>query len=128
MSHPIFHFGYSGQNFDDITTSIAQSGAILVDIRYSPRSRVSTWRQAAFEKRLGGRYRWKGDLLGNRNYGGGPIDVVDLRGGLQFIQESAAQCPVVIMCVCPTAEGCHRQSIVLALQEAGLDVIEGLPC
>lgn len=127
MPHPIYHFGYTGRDLEDITSRIAQSGAILVDIRYSPRSRVPSWRQAAFEKHLGRRYRWKGDLLGNRNYGGGPVDIVDLSQGLQFIQDSARQCPVVIMCVCAKVEGCHRQPILLALQEAGFEVIDGLP-
>ena len=127
MTHPIYAFGYTGRQLDAIVESIVTADAVLVDIRFNPRSRVPTWNRKALEGRLGDRYRWAGDLLGNRLYKTDAIEIVDLAPGLDLVAALAENRPVALMCVCAQPSGCHRQPILAALTDRGFQVSNDLP-
>ncbi|MCA9831535.1 MAG: DUF488 domain-containing protein [Dehalococcoidia bacterium] len=126
MPHPIYAFGYTGRQLDAVVDNIVAADAVLVDIRFTPRSRVPTWNRKALETRLGERYRWAGDTLGNRLYKSDTIEIVDLAAGLDLIAEISEQHPVALMCVCASPVGCHRETIVTALAGSGRQVSDEL--
>ena len=73
----IYTIGYTGIPFAQLQAFLDAHQAFLVDIRYSPRSRNPVYNQKALQAALSGRYVHVGEL-GNRNYKGGPIAIVDL--------------------------------------------------
>lgn len=125
--HPIYAFGYTGRQLDAIVDSIVAADAVLVDIRFNPRSRVPMWNRGPLERRLGERYRWAGDTLGNRFYKTDAIEIVDLAAGLDLVAKLVERHPVALMCVCAEPRGCHREPIVAALTQRGFHVLDGLP-
>lgn len=87
---------------------------LLVDTRYSPRSRLVAWTQPALKKRFGERYRWAGAYLGNINYAnGGPIMLADPRTGIggliMYLREGH---DLILLCGCRDYEQCHLRVIV----------------
>ena len=77
--------------------------APLCDIRYSPHSRNPAYTQA--------RYRHV-PALGNRNYRGGEIAIVDYPTGLQQIAAVLQDWPaVILLCVCADVQTCHRKGV-----------------
>jgi uncharacterized protein (DUF488 family) len=84
-----------------------QLDAVVVDIRFSPRSRNPHWTAGRLTSLLGERYRHLA-VLGNRNYKGGPIEFVDLEEGVVKVGELLREQPVILLCVCADVERCHR--------------------
>lgn len=104
-------YGYTGGTVADLQAYRA-AGAWIADVRYSPRSRVVQWRGEELANVLGARYVQLGFLLGNRNYrSGGPIQIVDLENGLPILRDLLKARPVVLLCACEHAAGCHRKVI-----------------
>ena len=60
--------------------------------------------------------------LGNRNYKGGPISIVDYEAGKAAIERSGR--PVILTCVCRDYTTCHRRAVAERLREEGLEVEE----
>jgi len=92
---------------------------LLIDTRYSPRSRIPGWSEAALRRRFGERYRWTGETLGNVNYArGGPIRLADPARGIadviQCLREGHA---LILLCGCREYTSCHRRLIVERLVE-----------
>ena len=54
--NPIYTFGYANADLADLV-ALAEQGAVIVDIRYHPTSRLPQWRQEAL-RRAGRRLRW----------------------------------------------------------------------
>jgi uncharacterized protein (DUF488 family) len=69
MFQPLYTFGYSGKQPEELHTLAEQLDALVADIRFSPRSRVPHWNGGSLVRRLGHRYRHL-PALGNRNYKG----------------------------------------------------------
>ena len=125
--NPIYAFGYTGRHLSTIAESLAKADAMLLDIRYSPRSRAPMWNRKNLESVLGDRYLWAGDTLGNRLYRTDDIEIVDLSAGLELIVSLAAKRPVALMCVCASLDGCHRAVITRALVAKGYEVFHHPP-
>ena len=107
MLHWLYTYGYSGRLPDQLQTLAEQLNAVVADIRFSPRSRLPDWSAGRLQKLLGDPYRHL-PSLGNRNYKGGPIEFVDLEGGVVEVGQLLRQQPVILLCVCADVQRCHR--------------------
>lgn len=106
--HPLYTFGYSGRRPEELLALAEQLDAIITDIRFSPRSRVPQWSGGRLVRFLGDRYCHL-PALGNRNYKGGPMELVDPETGIAQVADLLAHQPVVLLCVCADVERCHRR-------------------
>jgi uncharacterized protein (DUF488 family) len=95
-------------------TLAEQVDALVVDIRFSPRSRIAHWSGGRLAKLPGNRY-YHLPALGNRNYKGGPVDIVDLEGGMAQVAALLARQPVILLCVCSDLHRCHRLLVAEAV-------------
>jgi uncharacterized protein (DUF488 family) len=125
----VYSFGYHGWRLETVAPQLLARGLTVVDIRLKPYSRTPEWNQKRLEAVLGPtHYLWLGASLGNRNYKGGPIDIIDLDRGLQVLRTTIADGhTVVVMCMCPQVGECHRQVVLDQLRADGLTVVELAP-
>lgn len=121
MTQQVHTLGYSNIKLPRLAELVDELDAIVFDVRFSPRSRNPTWSGGNLRAVLGDRYRHVKDL-GNRNYRGGPIDLVDYEAGRQQIEQSDK--PVILMCVCSDYARCHRSTIAARLRAEGFQVTE----
>lgn len=118
----VFTTGYTGKRPDDLRALVTRLGAVLFDIRFSPRSRVPRWEKGALVELLGADYRHL-PALGNTNYRErAEIRIADLEGGLAAVLEETR--PVVMLCACEDPETCHRRTVARALEARGVVVEE----
>ena len=120
----IHTLGYSGWNVDAVASLLERLDAVLVDVRMSPRSRNSDYSGKRLAERLGERYVHVREL-GNSNYRGGPIRLVDFKAGALRVEELIdAGRTCVVMCACADVNICHRKHVAEALGNLwGLDVV-----
>ena len=52
--------------------------------------------------------------LGNRNYKGGPVELVDLDAGLTVVHQLLETSPVILLCACRDLLRCHRRLVAEA--------------
>lgn len=84
--YQLYDLGYNEIRSVDLLAATAEIlGAIVLDIRFSPRSRDPNWRMPALMNRLQESYTHVA-ALGNRNYKSGPIQIVDLDAGLRAVE------------------------------------------
>ena len=121
----LYTLGYTGWTPEALAGSVIVLEAVLADIRYSPRSRVPHWNQAHLVRLLARRYRHL-KALGNRNYKGGDIELVDLPDGLRHLEALLAEyAAVILMCACRDLGTCHRRVVADACRDAlGLEATE----
>ena len=100
----IYTLGYTGITLAQLQALLDAHQAILVNIRYRPSSRNPSFRQHALQGRLGSRYVHVG-ALGNRNYQGGPIAIVDLDAGIATVGSFPDQRPSHCCASAPTSTG-----------------------
>jgi hypothetical protein len=105
---------------------MTQPHMLLIDTRFSPKSRWPEWREGALRAKYGGRYRTAGAYLGNVNFQGGPIQIADLDEGLRgvclYLNEGH---DLILLCQCPTYASCHRKVLVDQLVErTSVEVIQ----
>jgi uncharacterized protein (DUF488 family) len=117
----VYTIGYSGRQPQHLLNLAARIDAVIYDIRFSPRSRVPAWNGRALAAAWGDRYRHVG-TLGNKNYKGGDIELVDYEAGKAAI--AASPKPVILMCVCADPAICHRTFIAQLLRRDGFAVEE----
>lgn len=113
----VYHLGYNARGSEQrLKTVMDKPRVLLIDTRFRPDSYKPGWKWQALQARYGDRYRKAGHCLGNRNYHGGPIDIVDLdtgiQGSLQYLQEGY---DLLYLCRCPGAT-CHRYIVLNELQ------------
>lgn len=121
----IYTIGYSGSTPQDIHKFVEELDAILVDIRYSPKSRQPQWNSGALYSTFPrGRYTWARSL-GNRNYNNdGPIQLDDPDLGLALVRALTRSLSVILMCGCRDVRRCHRKVAAEYLAgELGFDVV-----
>jgi len=108
MDKQLFDIGYMEIKDPQLLKQVAEKlDAIIVDARFSPRSRNPKWNQSNLVTLLKDRYEHvKG--LGNKNYKGGPIEFLDLEEAIREVDNLLTQKPVILMCMCPNRERCHR--------------------
>ncbi len=119
----LYTYGYTGATPADLTAYIDELDAYLIDIRYSPRSRVPQWRRDALQRLAGvtehgrPRYRHIG-AFGNVNYAGdGPIEISSPIVGLREIAPYRAARPVILLCGCRDWQTCHRRAVATLVDE-----------
>lgn len=111
----LYTLGYSGWEPHQIRDAVEELDAVLLDVRFMPFVRNKKFTRDAFGHLLGERYRWVRDL-GNKNYKGGPIELVDLDRGVEVVEEIVMLGQsAVLMCVCKTIRFCHRRPAASAI-------------
>lgn len=109
MPNTIYTLGYTGQKPTAIRDFVKKIGGILVDIRYSPYSRVTQWHKRSLEKLMGTGSYVHLQELGNVNYReGGIIKLHDVKRGSAKLAQLVNQKNVVLLCACEEVESCHR--------------------
>lgn len=116
-----YAIGYSGRSVAEVRALAERLDATILDVRLSPRSRRPEWSGRNLTEALGDRYL-HAPMLGNRNYQGGPVGIVNLIEGIALIAEHPR--PVILMCLCADWRTCHRTLIGKALRQRGYIVTE----
>lgn len=121
---PVYLFGYSGKTDEQIEQAIGENG-LLLDIRYSPRTRRAGYSRAGLVRTFGDRYHHIREL-GNADYQTGGIRLADPDAGLARIDALAAEHdgPLFLMCVCGDGRTCHRRTVGELLEKRGYSVAE----
>ncbi len=122
MTRLIYTTGYSQWTPEALEQRVAEVKGQLCDIRYQPRSRLGPWNQKPLQQRFGSRYCHIVEL-GNLNYKGGPVALVNIEAGLNKLREllKASDASLILMCMCREARSCHR-SVVAAYIRNDLDI------
>lgn len=109
--NPLYTIGYSGLDRNALAAFVQAEGALVIDTRLVPQSRLPQWRKAALERALGERYRHVVEL-GNVNYKtDGPVELKDQTNGLRIVLQALAEQPVVLLCGCRDVVTCHRKTV-----------------
>lgn len=118
----VYTVGYSGQRPERLQALIEKLGALLVDVRFSPRSRNPRWGQPALREMFGDRYVHLPEF-GNAAYKHrGQIILVDIEGGLRKTRALLETRPIVLMCACKRHWNCHRADCASLLAKEGFPV------
>lgn len=121
MTTTVYLTGYSGKSPDDILEILTEINGNLFDVRFSPRSRNPEWSKKRLTEFFGDRYAHV-NALGNKNYKGGDIEIVNYEAGKQMILDSDR--PVLLLCMCARAGWCHRTTVGDLLRVDGFTVYE----
>jgi uncharacterized protein (DUF488 family) len=114
--HKLYTLGYTGIKPDQLLTKAIELEAIVLDIRYAPRSRVLQWNAMELARRLGQSYQHV-PALGNVNYkNGGPIEINRPRIGTQQVVSMLVTQAVILLCACPDVSTCHRRVVAEMVQ------------
>lgn len=118
----VYTIGYSDRTPQELKAIVDGLGAQLVDVRFSPASRLPQWSGKRLRELFGERYTHLRQF-GNVNYkNGGPIQLVDYESGRVLLD--VMDRPVVLMCVCANPGVCHRTHIARRLRLDGFEVEE----
>ena len=92
---------------EDLLAQAERLDAIVVDIRYVPKSNRTGWSKFDLMTVLKRRYIWSEDL-GNVNYMRQdlPIVIHYLERGLKQLIDLKSD--IILLCYCPKPEKCHR--------------------
>lgn len=119
----VYTFGYTGRQPQELAAIAASLDALVIDVRYSPFSRNHIWNKKQLVALLGDRYRHV-KALGNENYKGGPIKLLDPQAGVREVSALLDTQPVILTCVCQNVNWCHRKvAAELLAEELGVEVI-----
>jgi hypothetical protein len=123
--HELYDVGYLTLKQAEVLKRAAVAlDAVVLDVRFSPKSMDPQWRKNALAELLGDRYEWC-QALGNKNYKGGDIEFADLKTGLERIAELLETRSVILMCACWNRPQCHRTVIAFEYeQQHGVKSIE----
>jgi hypothetical protein len=115
--------GYGAVRRPDLLRLVNVIDAHLLDTRHSPHSTDPQWTKAACQATFGKAYRHM-PALGNRNYGGGEIQIADLPAAIAAISDMIQRRPVILMCACWHLDSCHRKVAADAISAAlGCEVV-----
>ena len=121
MEYKIFTTGYTGKDINDLRPMLDALDAVLVDVRFSPYSKVMHWRQTYLKALLGEKYRHIPNL-GNRTFKENKITIQNLQLGLETLLNLKTN--MVLMCVCKELEHCHRRLIITELEKREIETEE----
>jgi uncharacterized protein (DUF488 family) len=117
MDRQLYTLGYHGWTLRKVVEMVAMHQAILMDIRYSPMSWQQQWTRKSLLAVLGEHYLHV-PALGNRNYRGGEIEIVEYEAGRELVCEQLSTGRnVMLMCVCRDVATCHRLQVARRLEE-----------
>lgn len=122
----IYTTGYTGKKPEDLKSLVKRLGARLIDIRYSPNSRVPQWRQKALLELVGETY-YHLPMLGNKAYREGRIEIWNFESGESWLfwhTKDHPEQPIILLCACKDYETCHRKVVADGLRERGYEVEE----
>lgn len=114
--------GYTGRTPQDLLTLAEERNALLIDIRLSAASRVPVWRLSEMQEFFKRRYVHL-PALGNLNYKSGDPDrivIKDFALGLSRLRNLLKSHNLILLCVCRSAESCHRMVIKQKLAQYDL--------
>lgn len=114
----IYTLGYGGRYYEAAlqqAENLAREG-MIIDTRIVPHTKLVGFDQEDLQREYGLRYIHI-SALGNRNYKGGPIELVDEESGLQQLEEWLARFPILLLCGCTDVTTCHRRYIANKLRE-----------
>lgn len=115
--HLIYTIGYATWQPEQIKAEVERLGALLWDIRMSPRSRRPEWQGSALRALLGPRYVHMA-ALGNKNYqGDGPIELSAPQAAVGPALSVLGRQPLVLLCGCRDYWNCHREAAADFLAE-----------
>lgn len=101
----LYTLGYQGRSPAGLVAIIEHLDVTVIDVRAVPNSRAAHWRRGALASLLGGRYQWRGDVLGGRVGGRtGPT----AEGFAWLREELAAGRRMALMCMERAPGDCHR--------------------
>src|SRR5450631_710803 len=119
----LYTIGYSRREApDQIERLMQRDGFLLLDIRYSPRSRwYPAFNRAALATTYGERYRFE-PRLGNVNYQHRDYAIRLADGHELAAQEAAALLcggtSLILLCACADPRLCHRTPVAKLIQDA----------
>ena len=121
----VYTTGYGGRTRQQVVEATRAVNGVLVDIRYAPYSQREGYNGSDFRRAMGDdEYVWL-KHFGNKNYQGGPIELVDFERGVHYLDKILATGrPAVLMCACGRLDHCHRKVVAQLLQNIGFDVAE----
>jgi uncharacterized protein (DUF488 family) len=108
--HKVLTFGYQGRRPQELLALADAEGAVVVDVRIKPWSRLPGWSQKALQELLGERYVWVREL-GNQDYKGTGVRLVDEEAGLAKVREMLESRPVILLCFESDETRCHRRHV-----------------
>lgn len=126
MPPTIFTAGYTGIKIEALEAWLKAHNALMLDIRFSPRSMNPVYSRKQLEARLGlgmgpGQYWPFSGLFGNRDYQTGGMRIADYPAGREILR--AITVPAVLMlCGCKDATTCHRTVVANMLRADGFEV------
>jgi uncharacterized protein (DUF488 family) len=103
----LYDVGYQGVARDLLFAALKKLGAVLVDVRYSPRSRDANWDGKALTELLKDSYVHIQEL-GNKNYKGNTIELASPEAGVLMLYQILHERPAIMMCACGNRGWCHR--------------------
>lgn len=118
----VFAVGYTGKKPENLIEISKMLDATIVDVRYSPSSRVDHWRKPFLKNLLKSDYRHLGEF-GNINYKLGDasqIRISDYAAGLEILKTILFERNAVLMCACEKPAGCHRRVLGELLKTDGI--------
>lgn len=121
-----YTFGYQRKDPIKLAYWLQANNALLLDIRFSPRTPARGWHGTTLHRRVGVRYLHCKDL-GNKNYQtrGAPIEIQDPSAGIATVEELGPKWDaIVLMCACFSVETCHRKVVADLLRAKGHTVAE----
>ncbi len=114
----IYTAGYAHTEPAELARLALALDAVVVDIRYSPRSRRPQWAGENLEwslKKRGVRYEHEPGL-GNVNFKmRGQIQLADAEGAISRLLPILEWESVILLCVCADVDKCHRRPAAEAL-------------
>jgi hypothetical protein len=127
-TYKVYTFGYSGSAHEDLQAFMVATGAMLVDIRYSPRSRHPDWDGEALRFFVGQENYMHIQALGNRNYNnGGPVALENVRARVEALRPILERRSVILLCACNRLRLCHRWNAAIHVGSVLDAEIEHLP-
>jgi hypothetical protein len=119
----LYTAGYAGVNLHDFFACVVALEAVVFDIRNNPFGGKGHehWSKPNLECHLNEQYRHC-QKLGNKNYKGDGIEIVDFFGGFQEIWEEERA--IILLCGCKDRFRCHRGYLAGELEKLGFRVSE----
>ncbi len=125
----IYLIGYGGRTPEEIVNVVHKANGVLLDVRYSTRTRKKGFSKKALGERLSDDYAHFQEW-GNENYNSeGGIKIADFDQGLKRLnaimdEDWDIKRPIFLMCACSDGENCHRREVGQRLARHGYQVQE----
>ena len=127
MANKLYTLGYKSWSFYDFLAKVEELSAIVIDVRFSPKSYISFWDKKHLLNSLKENYLHV-PALGNKNYYdlSKPIEIADIENGSRIVIEqldSGVDC--LLLCACEEVEECHRKIVSEFIQgKTGCEIID----